>query len=695
MEGSFWGNVTGIAYFLAFQCFGILLSHAVLKKEASSLKLLVGSVFGSVLMQWIPLLFSFFLTFSLSAHLLALVLVGSASIVFFLRSRQSFYMLVPKRLPKVHVWLLIPALTYLIFCGLALHSFRLKDGAIHSSQCTFGDMSMHLGFITSIATQTTFPPQYSILSGVPLAYPFLSDSISSSIYLLGASLRLAYLFPMFFAGAQVFAGVLLLLRQWFQERKRIVVAFLLFFFNGGFGFAYFFSSLQKKPENFTRILTAFYETPTNLVDNNVRWSNIIVDMLIPQRATLFGWAVLFTALLLLHKGIVEKSTRCFALTGILAGTLPMIHTHSFLALALVSAAWLAVSLFKQAYPATKCYGLKYSLSSFPFIMVLLQLLLQKERETDWLLFTALIVGVCFIALIVVLLVRTRSSLRQTARTWGIYLFLTMIFAVPQLLKWTFQQAQGEHFLRGYFNWANINDQYLWFYIVNIGIVALLFLPAVLWAKKSHQMLLAPILLIWGLVELVVFQPNTYDNNKLLYIAYFFLCTLVADYLVTLYESVQHISGVRVLAATTAILATSSALLTISRESVADYELFSNEQIKVAQYIASAADPKAVILTSTNHNNAIAALSGRNIICGSASYVYFHGLDHTSRSADIKTMYETPSTAEQLYQFYGISYILISDYERQNYLVDEAYLQSMFPLVFETERSKIYQVMHST
>ena len=50
------------------------------------------------------------------------------------------------------------------------------------------------------------------------------------------------------------------------------------------------------------IFTGFYKTPTNLGDKGIRWVNVIADMLLPQRATLFGWAVLFAALFLLYRG---------------------------------------------------------------------------------------------------------------------------------------------------------------------------------------------------------------------------------------------------------------------------------------------------------------------------------------------------------------------------------------------------------
>ena len=63
--------------------------------------------------------------------------------------------------------------------------------------------------------------------------------------------------------------------------------------------------------------------------------NVLVDMMLPQRATLFGWAVLFPALYLLCRAVYQGQRRCFFLVGLMAGALPMIHTHSFLALGLV------------------------------------------------------------------------------------------------------------------------------------------------------------------------------------------------------------------------------------------------------------------------------------------------------------------------------------------------------------------------
>ena len=66
---------------------------------------------------------------------------------------------------------------------------------MYSSQATYGDMSMHLSFITSLARQGDFPPDYSLLPGHPLCYPFLGDSVSASLLLCGAPLTFSYACP--------------------------------------------------------------------------------------------------------------------------------------------------------------------------------------------------------------------------------------------------------------------------------------------------------------------------------------------------------------------------------------------------------------------------------------------------------------------------------------------------------------------
>ena len=85
----------------------------------------------------------------------------------------------------------------------------------------------------------------------------------------------------------------------------------------------------------------------------------------------------------------------------------------------------------------------------------------------------------------------------------------------------------------------------------------------------------------------------------------------------------------------------SAVLTIGRESIAGYCLYGDSQLKAAEYIYENSEPEDTVLTDMRHNNEIAALTGRNIVCGSTSYVYFHGLRlHRARNGHAKYVLRT-------------------------------------------------------
>lgn len=219
MFGSLIGNICGIGYFILYQLMGVLLAGVLFKKEKNMTAVFLGSVIGSFSLQWLPVLYAFFLNFSFAAHIAALITLMFLCAVSIWRGgkeilasriadarKGSLFANIKNILTDNPVlFLLIPLFIFVVIV-LNHHTISYLDGAMHSGQSTYGDMNMHLGFITSIAKQQTFPPDYSILPGTKLAYPFLSDSISSSLYLFGTSLRTAYLLPMFAALLQVFSA---------------------------------------------------------------------------------------------------------------------------------------------------------------------------------------------------------------------------------------------------------------------------------------------------------------------------------------------------------------------------------------------------------------------------------------------------------------------------------------------------------
>ncbi len=694
MPGSVVGNLVGILLFLLFQVCGMCVAAFFLPREGAGARVLLGSVCGSVMLQWFPVPFAFFLGFSIPAHLCAVCLALCTAAVCFRLGKgkgvPGFSGVLSAFLRRRFLWAVLAL--WLFFCFLAWKSFLFEDGKIFSSQATYGDMSMHLSFITSLARQGDFPPDYSLLPDVQLCYPFLSDSISSSLYLFGASLKLSYFLPMVAAGAQVFFGFYLFASRFSGSPKKGALAWTLFFFNGGFGFIYFLNG----EKSFSDLLQGFYQTPTNLVEKGLRWVNVVVDMMLPQRATLFGWAVLFPALYVLYRAVFETQKKYFLYAGVLAGLLPMIHTHSFLVLALVCGVWLVCSLLRGL--GLEGLGVKVGkcliLLGLPGMCVLFAVF-RQQSDSPMFLLVVLAAAVLFLLLLILLLLRSgrAGGWKPLLSTWGVLLLSACALAVPQLFIWTFRQAGTSGFIRGHFGWIipQCEGGYFWFYVKNLGLGGVLALGGLLTANCRSFSKYAPALLIWFLAEFVEFQPNDYDNNKLLYAAFALLCCAAAEFAARVLGRVRG-KGLRYAFGGTALaLCVTSAVMTMARETVSKYELFGEGAIAMCEYVEENLPADAVILTDTRHNNEVASLAGRNIVCGSPSYLFYHGLPYSGSEMAAREMYEEPDQSLDLYRQYMVDYVLVSDFERSSYRVREDRIAALFPKVYDDGVRALYRV----
>ena len=222
--------------------------------------------------------------------------------------------------------------------------------------------------------------------------------------------------------------------------------------------------------------------------------------------------------------------------------------------------------------------------------------------------------------------------------------------------------------------------------------ALLAIPAFIGGKKLFKTA-APALLIFAICEFVVFQPNVYDNNKLLYVSYALAVCVVASYMVDIYRAMakNKIGGRAIIAGITVFACVFSAVLTMGREVVSDYVLYDGNQVAAAEFIDENTHADACILTGTRHNNAVSSLTGRNIVCGSGTFLYFHGVNYQQREADVKEMYNNIGSAEEMLEKYGVDYIFVSSYERGAYRIDEQKLGDMYKCVYSGGDVKIYAV----
>ena len=658
--------IAATAYMLMFLIYGVMTAQFLLPRHRPLNRLWIGLSLGLLEEMWLPALCAFFLDFTVLAHMAAaLVSLVITLVCFLLRDKREAakWDAEESRLLKQMLWVGIPLTVLGIYLQIT-HVMRV-DGAgnWNVGQSTYGDLPMHLSFITNLPGKK-FPADYPFFPGARLSYPFLTDSLSSTFYLMGMSLQASTIIPAALMMALCYMGVMVLAREMTAGGKAVVLAALLFFLNGGLGFLYdfdlagggrdgYFSTVWERIES---ILTGYYKTPTNQPDpNNLRWSNMICDMMVPQRTLLGGYCMVFPCIYLLDAALRPRKMdrkdggRALILLAVWGGALPLIHTHSFLALGLMSIGAMAYDLIHGDPKA------------------------MMERRSRWM-----------------ILLR-----------YAVYGLIAAALAAPQLIFFTFRQAlsgdaQGS-FLKLQFNWVNnpngagMRDLYLWFYIKNIGLPFIALILALFEKKPRNRRLFAMMLPIILAAELVRFQPNEYDNNKLFYLAWLLGCMIVADWCCTVWEKLKGMRGRTALAVLCAVVTFLSAGLTVWRECVSDYMAFSRYSVEAGEFARDETPDDAVYLTGRQHLNPVLSIAGKTIVCGPDLWLYWHGINTTDRDWDIREFYEDPEEYAEVLADYDVSYIYVSSYERSNYDVDEEALRRNYTVVFENPEAVIYMV----
>ena len=649
----------GVLILGGFLACGVALMDALLPGRYRLTRLWLGLCAGLIEMMWLPALFAFALRFTLAAQLLGL---GTAAVLAALAQFLSRSAFRKRRWTDMPAWLPLALVVPLaLLCGCLQYTHILRpgtDGALYVGQSTYGDLCLHLGIATSLRG-ASFPPTYSLLPGALLGYPFLGDSLVTSMLLGGSPLAFSFVLTGTLMMALVGLGFVILCWDLTKSRAATVIAFVLMFINGGLGFIYALDGIGRDATAFREIFTGFYRTPTNQPALNLRWVNVICDMMIPQRTLLTGWMALIPALWLLVTAARERRPALFIVLGVWAGAMPMIHTHSFMALGLISVGAVAYCTLRAA-------------PSDPTAALL-------EGNS-----------------------RVGAFLR-----FALYGGIAVLLALPQLLTWSVPQTVNGGGLRLRFNWVNnpngagLIDGYCWFWIKNVGLIWLMMVPAALSGRRAAKgeplsrgdmlrMLGLGALIVYGVAELILFQPNDYDNNKLFYVAYMAMMPAMGAYLVGLWNRLRGVRGRAVLATAFMLTAVLSGGLSIARETVSDFRLFAEEEAAAAAFIDAETPEDAIFLTGREHNNPVAALAGRSIVCGTPSYLYFHGIDYNQQLYDEQQMLEAPGDSLALLDQYGVDYVYISSYERMAFEVDEAWFVDNCDTVFAEGNVCLYR-----
>lgn len=626
----------GIVVFFVYIAAGCMLGMRMRLHRSMIFSLWLGGTAGAVCAAWLPVVWALAKgRLDLASQILAMGTMAAlcAGIMLLYRHRPwSAWTREDSRLLRPLLYFSVPLilLETVLFYN---HVIMPIGGELYGGQSTYGDLSMHLGMITSMARQGTFPPEYSIFPGMQMGYPFIVNALSASLMILGSGLRASVVIPSAVLSAFIFIGFWLWVYSVSGRRRTATLAGLLFFVAGGIGFAYFLDGAQADPFQFIRMLTEYYNAPTNFPEKSLRWVNVLCDMILPQRTTMMGWVMIPPVFVLMRQAIDEKDRTAMMLAGIFAGSMPMMHTHSFVGIGVVGIGW---ALWK--WPRNG--GI--------------------SAATDYI------------------------------RRWLWFIAPVIALALPQLLTWTLRQSSSEGFLRPLLGWVNTEDPFLWFWFKNLGLPFLLLIPALWHGRKKYLGWYSGAAVIFVVAQFFCFQPNPYDNNKLLLVWWMLSVIPVAEYMGTVWDGMRRIPGRAFLGACVAFFMFFSGILTIAREvkSGGDYLLYSRGDLELAAYLEENTQPDTLILSGDQHLNPAAVLAGRNIYAGSDSYLYFHGFDTGERKAQIAAIFIDRTSAAILPGEIGADYIMVSEWERGSYPGCQDIISALYPAVFTSSTGSV-------
>lgn len=216
--------------------------------------------------------------------------------------------------------------------------FWSDEGIVAGWVGVFGDWAAHFAYASVFAYR---PPWlwfigHPLYAGRKFTYPFLTDAFSGWLMASGLNEVAAFIVPSF-----MLSLVLLVVLYTFYFRvlgtaKRAALGLTLFLTSGGLGWWWFVKDLFTAP---AATLAFFPRQYTHLPELGIEFINVITAQLIPQRALLLGLPLTLAVLMLLGRWQAQTRVRgrSFFYLGLAASVLFLVHVHSYIVLAIISA----------------------------------------------------------------------------------------------------------------------------------------------------------------------------------------------------------------------------------------------------------------------------------------------------------------------------------------------------------------------
>ena len=251
------------------------------------------------------------------------------------------------------------------------------------------------------------------------------------------------------------------------------------------------------------------------------------------------------------------------------------------------------------------------------------------------------------------------------RRWWPALALAAALALPQLL-WIHRQTAASATPFGRLANGFLFDTPLsWptYWLVNGGLFVPLAFAAWWAAPRSLRAATLPLLLLLPLAITVYFQPNPYDNVKLLLFFQLGAAVLIAD---LCRRAVARGWATAALAALALVVCTASGVLAWIREANIPCEMATPDDLAFADVVLRETDVDSVVLTGQHYTHPVPFLAGRTIVLGFHNWLGQHGIPFTDRVRDVRAIYTGAPDAGELLGRYRITHIVVGPIERREF-----------------------------
>jgi len=332
------------------------------------------------------------------------------------------------------------------------------------------------------------------------------------------------------------------------------------------------------------------------------------------------------------------------------------------------------------------------------ILILSLVLLALEKQNSKFLIFAGILGcllpsihlhsllsVCAVSFFLILFYSERKKTAYIKNFASFFLPLSLMGFWQVLLLF----PSGANHLKIQLGWMAHQENWLIFWIKNLGLFFILMPFAFLMAGKKIRLALLAFLPLFLVANTVLFQPYDYDNIKILDYWFISVAAAISIIIVKLWQ--KNLFGKAAAIAVIPILMLSSFLDLLHLYFYPGYLLLTKNDVELAETVRSTTPANAVFLTSDMHNHFVPTLTGRQIIMGYRGWLWSYGIDYSARQEDVYAMFRGGDKAKELLSKYKVDYVVIGASEKSNFSANESFFDDNYKIAAQSQGVKIYNV----